>query len=181
MFYIIVSDKIRLQVLTENDAEDFFSLMIKNQQHLRVFMPRIMETKTIDDTKNVIKIFLKQFAENNGFRVAIYYDTKLVGITGLKYIDWINKKTEIMYWIDHEYSGKGITTECVNKLIDIAFNNYQLNKIIIKSSIDNAASKRIAEKCGFTLEGVSRQDELISTEYTDICVYSLLKEEKERL
>lgn len=86
-----------------------------------------------------------------------------------------------MYWIDHEYSGKGITTECVNKLIDIAFNNYQLNKIIIKSSIDNAASKRIAEKCGFTLEGVSRQDELISTEYTDICVYSLLKEEKERL
>lgn len=66
--------------------------MIKNQQHLRVFMPRIMETKTIDDTKNVIKIFLKQFAENNGFRVAIYYDTKLVGITGLKYIDWINKK-----------------------------------------------------------------------------------------
>lgn len=175
MFNINVSEQISLQLLTDKDADEFFQLLNKNKEHLRGFMPRIMETKNLEDTKKVIKIFLNQLVDNNGFRAAIYYNSDMVGITGLKYIDWVNKKTEIMYWVDQDYLGKGITTACVKKLIDISFNEYKLNKVVIKSSVDNITSNRIAEKCGFTLEGVSRQDELLCSGYTDINVYSLLK------
>lgn len=175
MFYINVTDHIRLQILTDNDVEEFFNLTDKNKNHLKFFMPRIMETKSITDAKKVINIFLNQLIENNGFRAAIYYNTDMVGVAGLKYIDWINKKTEIMYWIDQDYLGKGITTACVNKLLDISFKEYKLNKVFIKSSVDNIPSNRIAEKCGFILEGVSKDDELLATGYTDINVYSLLK------
>lgn len=175
MFYMSVSDQIRLQILTDKDAEEFFNLIDKNKDHLRGFMPRIMETKSIEDSRKVINIFLTQLVENNGFRAAIYHNTDMVGVAGLKYIDWINKKTEIMYWVDQDYLGQGITTACVNKLLEVSFNEYKLNKVIIKSSVDNSPSNRIAEKCGFSLEGVSKDDELLDRGYTSINVYSLLK------
>lgn len=175
MFYINVSDQIKLKLLIAKDAEEFFKLIDKNKDHLSVFMPRIKETKSVVDTKKVIKIFSNQLIENNGFRAAIYYNSDMVGIAGLKYIDWINKKTEIMYWVDQGYLGQGITTACVNKLLDISFNEYKLNKVIIKSSVANLPSNRIAEKCRFSLEGVSKDEELLDTGYTDINVYSLLK------
>lgn len=180
MFYIDVSEKIRLQILTENDADKFLKLINKNKDHLKQFMPRIMETENIDHTKKVIKTFLNQLIDNNGFRLAIYYNSHIVGVAGLKYIDWLNKKTEIMYWIDQDYAGKGIVTDCVNKLIDIAFYEYKLNKVIIKSSVENIASNIIAEKCKLVLEGVSKQDELLFSGYTDINMYSLLRENAER-
>lgn len=178
MFYINVLDQIRFQLLTDKDAEEFFNLIDKNKNHLRVFMPRIMETKSIADTKKVINIFLTQLMQNNGFRVAIYYNSDMVGVAGLKYIDWINKKTEIMYWVDQDYLGQGITTACVNKLLDISFNEYKLNKVIIKSSIDNLPSNRIAEKCGFTLEGVSKDDEMLEERFTDINIYAKFNKRK---
>jgi ribosomal-protein-serine acetyltransferase len=177
MFFINVSEDIKLKLLTYIDCKNFYELTINNSKHLEHFLPRISENKSIEDTQKVINIFLNQLADNNGFRSGIIYENKLVGIVGLKYIDWINKKTEIMYWVDKDSQGKGITTKCVNKLIDIAFNQYGINKVIIKSSISNKASIRIAEKCGFTLEGICKSDELLSDGYTDICYYSLLKDD----
>ncbi len=101
----------------------------------------------------------------------------MIGIAGLKYIDWLNLKTEVMYWIDKNYGGKGITTECVRKIIEVSFIQYNLNKVIIKMSVDNIGSIKVAEKCGLHFEGINRQDEMLSTGFTDMRVYSILKEE----
>ncbi len=179
MFYIDVTENIKLKLLLEKDAQEFFNLMIKNREHLEKFMPRIIETKNVEDAKNVIRLFGNQLLENNGFRTGIYYKNILVGVIGFKYIDWRNKKTEIMYWIDYEFSRKGIVSNCIVELIQIAFTIFKLNKIIIKSSVLNEASNKIAKKLGFSLEGVSRQDELLSCGYIDANVYSLLKMEWE--
>ncbi len=181
MFCIKVNEKIKLKLLMPQDSKDFFQLMEKNKSHLAHFMPRMRENNSIESTTKVIQIFLKQVSDNNGFRAGILYEDTLVGIIGFKYIDWINFKTEIMYWVDKDYLGKGITTQCVKKLMDIAFNEYKLNKVIIKSSVDNKASIRIAEKCGLILEGTCKSDELLLDGYTDICYYGITKEDYENL
>lgn len=175
MFSIDVSEKIRFQLLMAKDAEDFYELMVRNERHLGVFMPRILETTSVEQSRRVIATFLSQLVENNGFRAAIYYESHMVGVAGFKYIDWLNKKTEIMYWVDQGYLGRGIATACVEKLVDIAFSEYKLNKVVIKASTDNIASNRVAKKCGFVLEGISWQDEYLPSGYTDVNVYSLLK------
>ena len=180
MFYIYVSDNIKLKLLTFCNSVEFFELIKKNKSHLEHFMPRIKENNSIEDTEKVIALFLRQLVENNGFRAGILFQDKLVGIVGLKYIDWINRKTEIMYWVDKDYLGKGIATKCVRKVIDIAFNEYDLNKVIIKSSVDNKASIRVAEKCGFSLEGTCKSDELLATGYTDVFLYGITKNDYKR-
>lgn len=176
LFYIDVDQKIKLKLLVK-EKNEFYELINRNREHLYSFMPRIKENKSIEDTEIVIKVFLEQLYQNNGFRTGIFFEGKLVGIIGLKYIDWINSKTEIMYWIDKDYLAKGITTKCTMKVLELAFNYYNLNKVILKASLYNKASIRVAEKCGFNLEGISREDELLITGFTDVCVYSILRNE----
>lgn len=179
MFSITLNNDIYLKLLTNKDSIEFFNLINKNRKHLEYFMPRINENKSIEDTEIVINLFLKQLAENNGFRAGIIYKNNLVGIIGLKYIDWINKKTEVMYWVDKNNLGKGISTQCVKKILDVVFNDYGLNKVILKTSNENKGSIRIAEKCGFTLEGICKSDELLIEGFTDVCIYSVLKNDYE--
>lgn len=175
IFYINIDKDLKLKLLNNKDKNDFFNLIERNREHLEVYMPRIMENKSIEDSEKVINIFLEQLKQNNGFRSGIIYNNKLVGIIGLKYIDWINSKTEIMYWVDKNNLGKGISTRCTNKILDLIFNYYDLNKAILKISSDNKASIRIAEKCGFSLDGVDREDELLPSGFSDINMYSILK------
>lgn len=177
LFYIDVDKDIKLKLLTYQDKEDFFGLIDMNRNHLNSFMPRMNENQGIDDTLNVIKIFLNQLNENNGFRAGIEVDGQLAGVIGLKYIDWINKSTEIMYWVDQNYLGRGIATKSTIKVLELAFDTYQLNKVILKASFENKASIRVARKCGFTLEGQLRQDELLDTGFTDTLIYSILENE----
>ncbi len=142
MFFCDIDESLKLKLLTESDAEEFYNLMNSNRDYLERFMPRIGETKSINDAEKVIGIFLNQLKENNGLRVGVYYQHRLIGLVGLKYIDWINKKTEVMYWIDKGYSGKGISTKCVEKLTELSFENFDLNKVILKSSTMNIGSKK---------------------------------------
>jgi ribosomal-protein-serine acetyltransferase len=177
MFIVPIDENINLKLIMYNEAEVFFNLIEKNREYLQTFMPRISENKALTKTQKVIELFFNQLKENNGFRCGIYYQNSLIGVCGLKYIDWINKSTEIMYWIDREYSGKGITSKCVKKLIHLVFNSYKLNRIVIKSSKKNRSSIRIAEKCNFKKEGLLREEESLNEKFTDVYIFSILKRE----
>jgi ribosomal-protein-serine acetyltransferase len=175
IFTVDVDENIKLKLLNNKDKLDFFELINKNRDYLELSMPRIRENKSIADTEKVINIFLCQLVDNNGFRSGIFYKGQLIGIIGLKYIDWVNKKTEIMYWVDKDFSGKGIATKCTKVVLDIAFNYYELNKAILRISVENKASMKIAERCNFILEGICKGEELLTNGFTDVYVYGILK------
>lgn len=181
MFSVFVEDDLELRILLQDDAQIFFESIERNRNYLAEFMPRICENRSLKDSQNVICIFLKQLIDNNGFRVGIFYKNKFVGIIGLKHIDWINKKSEIMYWVDEEYTGRQIASKCVRKVMDIAFEYYELNKLILCASKLNFASQGVAKKCGFILDGVIREDELLNSGYCDIFQYSLLRSEYQEI
>lgn len=62
-----------------------------------------------------------------------------------------SKKDEIGYWLARLYWNKGIMTKVVNKLCDIGFNKFGLNRILAAVFIQNKASCRVLEKAGFKL------------------------------
>lgn len=75
-------------------------------------------------------------------------------------------KDEIGYWLAKPYWNKGIMTEVVKKLIDLAFNVYNLKRLEAVIFIFNDASGRVLEKAGFHFEGVikdfiEKDDQLI--------------------
>ena len=56
------------------------------------------------------------------------------------------------YWIDAKFAGRGITTRAVNLLTIFGFQRLDLHRIEINLRPENIASKRVAEKCGYTFE-----------------------------
>ena len=65
-----------------------------------------------------------------------------------------NGVAEIGYWILEEYQGQGYATEAVEAALSWAFQNPNVTAIEAETEDDNAASKRVLEKCGFLANGI---------------------------
>jgi len=61
---------------------------------------------------------------------------------------------EIGYWLETAFTNQGLATEMVRALTRFAFESFQAVRVQIVSQVGNEASRRVAEKCGFTLETI---------------------------
>jgi ribosomal-protein-serine acetyltransferase len=95
----------------------------------------------------------------------------------LHFINLPNKKAEIGYWIGSKSQGKGLVTNSVKALLNIAFKELDLNRVAIQCAVSNTASANIPKKLGFTLEGVLRSNEVVGENIYDHHVFSILKAE----
>ena len=60
----------------------------------------------------------------------------------------------IGYWIDQRFANRGYTTRAVRELTNFAFSQMQLHRIEINLRPENIASRKVAEKSGYILEGI---------------------------
>lgn len=81
---------------------------------------------------------------------------RLIGSVGLHRTDWQLPKTEVGYWIRTGSTGKGYATEGVRALTTWALEQLGAHRVELVTDELNLASRRVAERCGFTLEGISR-------------------------
>jgi RimJ/RimL family protein N-acetyltransferase len=72
---------------------------------------------------------------------------------------------------------QGYATEAVSALMDYLFQAYPLNRLECLIAASNLASLRLAQKCGFTREGVLRGCLFVGGIYLDGAVLSVLRSE----
>lgn len=89
-------------------------------------------------------------------------------------VAWDDRATSLGYWLAKAAQGKGLVTRGVSALLGLAFDEWKLNRVEIHAAPDNAPSRAVPERLGFTQEGVLRQVERIGDRYEDSVVYSLL-------
>lgn len=83
---------------------------------------------------------------------------------------------ELSYQLyDDKYAGRGFVTEAVQLLVDYLFANKKEHRIHLVIVPENAPSRRIAEKCGFVLEGTARGAFFNDGRNQDVMLYSLLR------
>ena len=78
---------------------------------------------------------------------------------------------------DPQRGGRGYTSEATRLLVDYLFQAYPYHRLELLMDPHNVASERIAQKCGFTLEGLMRQAFFIHGVMRDVKMYSLLRPE----
>jgi [ribosomal protein S5]-alanine N-acetyltransferase len=87
---------------------------------------------------------------------------------------------ELSYLLyDPQHAGHGYVTESVRLLTDYLFETRRLNRIELRIHPDNAASRRIAEKCGYVLDGTIRGAWFHDGRSHDIVLYGRLRSEWE--
>ena len=75
---------------------------------------------------------------------------------GLHDIDWQGRQCDTGYWVRKSAHRRGFATEATNALVRYAFGALGMRRVGLTHSGGNEASRRIAEKLGFSLEGIQR-------------------------
>ncbi|WP_225755410.1 GNAT family N-acetyltransferase [Actinotalea sp. Marseille-Q4924] len=74
-----------------------------------------------------------------------------------------------------QHAGRGFVTEAVQLLVDYLFATKKEHRIHLVIVPENSPSRRIAEKCGFVLEGTVRGAFFNDGRNQDVLLYSLLR------
>lgn len=175
MFTLNVDQEIELQLFQLHHSEELFNLIDQNRLHLRQWLAWVDSMDSPLQYHSIIPIWLKQFADNNGFNLGVRYKGRLVGNIGLHQIDWRNQQTTIGYYLAEGYQGKGIMTRSVQAILNYAFFDLHLHRVEIRCGAYNDKSRAIPERLGFTQEGIIRDGEKLYGRFHDLIVYGMLK------
>lgn len=98
---------------------------------------------------------------------------RLVASVGLHRTVWQTPKTEVGYWCRSSETGKGFVTEAVNALADYAFRHLGAVRVELVADEENLASRRVAERTGFTLEAILRSERRApDASLRNTCIYA---------
>jgi ribosomal-protein-serine acetyltransferase len=172
---LTVTDRLELRLIAEEDAQPLTELIDRNRAYLREWLPWLDNSRNIHDTARFIGRSLEQTDDDNGLTFGIVADGSLAGIIGQHYLDKLNHRTELGYWLDAAHQGRGLVTHAVAKVTDYAFAEQNCNRVIIHCAAGNLKSRAIPERLGFVQEGVLREAEWLYNHYVDLVVYSMLK------
>lgn len=96
-----------------------------------------------------------------------------VASAGLHRTVWQTPRTEVGYWCRTKSSGQGFVTEAVRALTEYAFQHIKAVRVELITDEENAASRRVAERCGFVLEGILRNERRApDATLRNTCVYA---------
>jgi RimJ/RimL family protein N-acetyltransferase len=117
----------------------------------------LREPMTFDDRVELIRGFRGRFDLGEEYFYGIFLlDGTFIGGTGL-HPRCGPEGIEIGYWIDEAQQRKGFITEVAAVLAKHALMDLELARVEIHTDPRNEASNRVAEKLGFTREGILRK------------------------
>jgi RimJ/RimL family protein N-acetyltransferase len=101
-----------------------------------------------------------QFLDRTDLRLLLILKEtgQLIGSSGLHRIDWQARRFEIGYWVRTAFGNQGYISEAIEAITIYAVHELHANRIEIRCDRRNALSARVAERQGFTLEGILRND-----------------------
>lgn len=174
MFSFKVDEEIAIELLQQHHKEELYELIDTNREHLRKWLLWVDKRQTVEDFVPIIPIWLRNYADNNGFDAGIRFNGKLVGMIGLHYIDWKNSSTSLGYFLSEEAQGQGIITRSVSALLNYLFGTMKINRVEIQCALNNHKSIAVPERLGFVKEGIKREGQWLHDHYEDLVTYSLL-------
>jgi RimJ/RimL family protein N-acetyltransferase len=146
---------VTLRPLTVDDADDLFELRALPESVLRSVPP---DPPDRDDVRR--RCAIAPSAWIAGMRADLTIrdaaTDAFAGDIGLYYHDAGTQQAMIGYGLTREYRGRGFTTRAVNLLVEWAFANLPLARIIAGTAPDNVPSHRVLARAGFVREAYQR-------------------------
>ena len=155
MFELIVDDELSLVLAEERHAGVITDLIVRNQARLARWEPWAEHLATLEGTRAYIRTALEDFVRGRQISTIMAVDggRRFIGRCGMR----INPQLgagDVGYWIDGEYEGRGLTSRASRALITTTIEELGLRKVDIRTSVGNRRSRALAERLGFTFEGI---------------------------
>jgi RimJ/RimL family protein N-acetyltransferase len=140
---------IALRPWSEADADEIAACLDGDQEIAR-WLDQIPQPYTTADALG----FLSRTGETT-FAVVDAAGGGVLGGIGLTWND-AQDVAEIGYWARREARGRGVTTRALRLAGGLAFERGAA-RVQLRADVENTPSRRVAEKAGFTAEGVLRE------------------------
>jgi RimJ/RimL family protein N-acetyltransferase len=132
------------------------------------------ERSTEDDVRAAIENWREQWrtgGSTRGFAARSAETGELVGGCEIRLQG--DGTARISYWTFPPFRRRGLATKAVRLVCDYAFTQLGVERIELHVEPDHAASRGVAERAGFTEEGVMRSGRSFGQERQDMILYSL--------
>jgi RimJ/RimL family protein N-acetyltransferase len=152
---LLTGDRVMLVARTLEQAPELFSLIDKNRDHLKNWMPWIGSTKSISDLSSYIESAISWWQHATTYDFTIYHlaTHKIIGSAGLHSIDWEKQSAAIGYWIDYDHEGHGFIVESV-KLLECFAAQLGFHRIVITCDKLNLRSANVPKRMGYRFESI---------------------------
>ena len=165
------------------DGATYHQMLQENWEHLYEFMPQShLEIGSAEDAEAVLRRLAAEWSSRTLFIFGVWDNASgaYVGESYLANPHWEVPRIEVGYFVVQACTGRGYATEAAQSMVRYAFSELGVERVDLQCRADNAASQRVAERCGFTLEGRSRrQHRMKSGALVDVLWYGLLRDEWE--
>jgi RimJ/RimL family protein N-acetyltransferase len=167
-------DGLRLRPWSFDDIDDVVRCC--NDEQVRRFLPPIPIPYTPLDAEEFIA-GADEALERDSMSMAVCDSGSdaLRGAVGMRMVD--AAVFQFGYWVDPEARGRGVATTALTLVSRWALHTLHPARLQLFTDVDNEVSMRVAERAGFTREGVLRNWYDLRGERRDAVMFSLLPED----
>ena len=164
--------------------EDFAQALVEriNDQSVAEFMDTVPQPYSLADAHEFIERCHQGWLTGDSTNFAIFVDG-IEGATGGLGLHWNEREhgvAEVGYWVAADARGRGAATAATRLAARWAFEAApDLERLQLRADEQNVASNRVADKAGFTREGVLRSSRynVRLRRRVDFVIWSLLRDE----
>ncbi|WP_084076777.1 GNAT family N-acetyltransferase [Demequina sp. NBRC 110057] len=141
----------------DRDVDDYHALIVDNADRLRRWMPWAAHEPLSRADHAQWLAQCAAWAEQGGRTFLAITDAatgRVIGSAGLHPTN-SPRTREIGYWLAHGSVGRGLATEVVVALTEVALGSARANRIEILTLPDNASAIAVARRAGFHDEGLT--------------------------
>ena len=146
---------IRLRILEEADVTQSYVNWFNDEEVIK-FSDNQYKSFSLEEQKS----YVREMKKNESVKLYGIFDSqqKHIGNVVLSGIGSIHNRAEITFVVgERDYWGKGVATNAVSKICNLAKTKFYLNKVSADCAHLNEGSKSVLLKNGFKLEGIRKK------------------------
>ncbi|WP_269779803.1 GNAT family N-acetyltransferase [Chromobacterium phragmitis] len=140
-------------------------------------MPWALEEPSIETSESFCRQSRVDYLARKGLPMLLFLKDggHFVGACGLHQLSWRHRQAHIGYWAHRDWQGRGLIGEAARAVCDFARQELGLRRIACLADAQNLASRRVAERAGFALEGIMRNERIAPDGFPrDTALYALI-------
>ena len=176
------TERLYLRSYRAGDGPMYLAVGLRNRAHLARYEAEnpLMTINDEVEAENLIRDLVFEWEKGSAFFWGVF-DRQTDAFVAQIYIGVSNRdlpSCELGYIVDCDHEGRGYVTEAAKAALVFVFYHLGAHRVSLHCDETNVRSARVAERCGFTLEGRIREDKRAPDgSFTDTLCYGLLRRE----
>jgi len=172
------SERLLLRPFTADDFDALFAIQSRSDVARWLYWePRNEDEARASLEKKIASSTLVNDDDSLSFAVVLTSSSEVIGDGSLFLLSAEHRQGEIGFIFHPDHHGHGYATETARLLLQLAFEEFGLHRVIGRLEPRNVASARLLERLGMRQEAHFVENEFVKGEWQSELVYALLERE----